>query len=473
MAPGVRTTGAGTAAQLLAAREDWLSRCAAGDPLPGARALVDTSWRRSRGTGLDPDRVLAPLALRGGDLEERRRRHRLAPVLPTARRLLLEEPLGVPVLMAVSDADGTLLWVEGDAGLRRRAEDMSFVAGARWSEDVAGLNAPGTALALGRPVRVRSGEHFATAVSRWSCSAAPVRDPATGRVLGAVDLTGGDDLGRERALAFVRAAAEALEGELRVADLRARWTGGTPAHPGAAVRRPAARLRVLGGDGELVVDGRAHPLGLRRSEVLLLLLTDPDVGRSAAALAAALDERDLAPVSARAEVHRVRTALERRTGGAVGLSAAPYRITGELVCDALEVRAALRAGRPGDAVAAWGGPLLPSSEAPAVRELRAELEVSLRTAVLEGEDDDALLAFSRTSCGRDDPQVAAELLRRLAPGDPARGEALARAARTGVVRGAPPGTPVRAQRGCNAGAPTVAAPRDTAVASSSPRRSPP
>jgi hypothetical protein len=400
--------------------------------LPGARELVSSSWWRARSTGLDPDRVLPPVLLHGSDLADRRDAHPLAGVLPTARRLLLEEPLGVPVLMAVSDVDGTLLWVEGDPGLRRAAERIAFTAGARWSEDVAGLNAPGTSLALGRPVRVRAGEHYATAVSGWSCSAAPVRDPATGRILGVLDLTGGDDLGRERALEFVRAAVGAVEGELRVAALRRRL-GGAP----TAVPPPPARLCVLGAGPSLGVGADVRRVSLRHSEILLTLLTGPEGGRSAE-LAADLDERDLAPVSVRAEVHRLRSALLERTRGLVELSPAPYRVLGPLGCDALDVRDAVRAGRLPDAVRAWTGDLLPASDAPAIRELREELRDGLRAAVLEGEDDQALLEFSRTGIGRDDHAVAHELVRRLAPGDPGRAEALAREARL--------------QRGCNEGA---------------------
>ncbi|WP_432572859.1 GAF domain-containing protein [Kineococcus sp. SYSU DK005] len=421
MASGLRARGG-----LLAAREDWLASSAsgrAGTPLPGAREVVSASWWRSRRTGLDPDRVLAPLALQGAELRERRAAHPLAPVLDTARRLLLAEPLGVPVLVAVSDVDGTLLWVEGDPGLRRAAEAMSFLPGARWSEEAAGTNAPGTALALGRPVRVRSGEHYATAATRWSCSAAPVRDPATGRVLGVLDLTGGDELGRERALALVSAAVGAVEGELRVAALRRGLAG-----PAARVPQ-RARLRLLGAGGPLLrAGGREHRLSLRHAELLLLLLTGPARGWSAAALADALDERGLAPVSVRAEVHRLRAVLAGAGAGGLGPSPSPYRLTGELGCDALEVREALRAGRAGEAVDAWAGELLPASDAPGVRELRQELLVALRTAVLEGEDDDALLRFSR-GAGRDDAHVAQELLRRLAPGDPGRAEVLGRAAR--------------------------------------------
>jgi transcriptional regulator of acetoin/glycerol metabolism len=81
-------------------------------------------------------------------LEVWRQSHPLASVMPVIRRLLVEDASDAGLLVAVSDAAGRKLWVEGHNGLRTRAEQMHFVAGALWSEDRAGTNAPGTALGL-------------------------------------------------------------------------------------------------------------------------------------------------------------------------------------------------------------------------------------------------------------------------------------------------------------------------------------
>ncbi|MGC7974553.1 hypothetical protein ACP3WV_23435, partial [Salmonella enterica] len=62
------------------------------------------------------------------------------------------------VVVAVGDAAGRLLWVEGDRHLRTRTGDMGFVAGANWSEEVVGTSAPGTALTLDRSVQIRGAE---------------------------------------------------------------------------------------------------------------------------------------------------------------------------------------------------------------------------------------------------------------------------------------------------------------------------
>jgi transcriptional regulator of acetoin/glycerol metabolism len=62
--------------------------------------------------------------------------------------------------VAVGDAAGRLLWVEGDRRVRDLTGGMGFVAGANWSEEVVGTSAPGTALALGRSVQIHGAEHF-------------------------------------------------------------------------------------------------------------------------------------------------------------------------------------------------------------------------------------------------------------------------------------------------------------------------
>ena len=51
-------------------------------------------------------------------------------------------------------------------------------------------------------------------MQRWTCAAAPIHDPATGRLLGAIDVTGGDHLANPHSLALVRATALAAEAYL-------------------------------------------------------------------------------------------------------------------------------------------------------------------------------------------------------------------------------------------------------------------
>ena len=277
------------------------------------RPLVAKSWRRCVETGIDPETSLAPVELVDDELERLRARHPLAPVLPVIRRLLLDDAVEAGLLVAVSDAGGRLLWVEGQARLRRDAERMHFVEGACWSEARAGTNAPGTALALDQPVQIFGAEHLARPVTGWSCTAAPIHDPDSGAVLGVLDLTGGDEVAAPRTLSLVRATVAAVESELRVRRLQ----GADPTTP----RSDRVLLRALGQPTATLGDARMQTrLGLRHSELLVLLAAFPD-GLSGDRLATMLREQDLAAVTLRAELSRLRSILAPIT-----LRSRPYRL---------------------------------------------------------------------------------------------------------------------------------------------------
>jgi len=356
---------------------------------------------------------MAPVDLVDAELEEWRNRHPLASVMPVIRRLLVEDAVDTGLLVAVSDAAGRLLWVEGPRPLRARAEGIHFVPGAVWSESQAGTNAPGTALALDQPVQIFAAEHLVRSVTPWSCSAAPIHDPDTGAILGALDLTGGHDVAAPRTLSIVRATVAAVESELRLRRLLDARAADTPYADGPVLRtlgRPSGSLD--GGHG-------TTRLSLRHSELLVLLAAHPE-GMTGDQLAVALHEHDHAAVTLRAEVSRLRTVLGTMAGG-LELEARPYRIDARLRTDADEVRDRLAAGQVGAAVDLYRGPLLPASDAPGVVRLRSALHEEVRAAVIRSGDPDVLLRFGDTEHGRFDWQVwsaAAAVLQPTSPRAP-------------------------------------------------------
>ena len=204
------------------------------------RRVVAESWQRSLAKGVDPDRGGAQASAIADSVARMRTTHPLAATLPVIRRLLVEDATDSGVVVAVTAADGTLLWVEGDRRACRRAEAMNFVPGADWSERGAGTNAPGTALALDSELQIRGSEHFSRIVQPWSCTAVPVHDPDTGALLGAIDLTGGSQVASPQTLALVRATVVAVENQLALLRL----TGSSPESSAPA----AAHLVVLGAD---------------------------------------------------------------------------------------------------------------------------------------------------------------------------------------------------------------------------------
>ncbi|WP_280834580.1 GAF domain-containing protein [Mycolicibacterium frederiksbergense] len=361
------------------------------DSTPVRRVVVE-SWQRSLATGVDPD-LGTRAAAAAAALTELRKTHPLAPTLPLIRRLLVEDAVDAGVVVAITAADGTLLWVEGDPGACRKAEAMNFVPGSDWSEQAAGTNAPGTALALDRELQILGSEHFSRIVHPWSCTAVPVHDPATGLLLGAIDLTGGSAVASPQTLALVRATAVAVENQLALLRLT------EPARPAGA---EGARLTVLGADRPRwqVADADGRPqssvLTGRHADILVLLIRHPE-GLSADHLAMLLDDKDLDVVTVRAEMSRL-----RRVIGNSYIASRPYRLLAPVASDMGDVYDALQAGNVSAALDAYSGALLAQSVSPAIARLRTELSASLRGAVLAGGGLVQLRRWLALPDGRDD-----------------------------------------------------------------------
>ncbi|GHG55846.1 transcriptional regulator [Sinomonas cellulolyticus] len=381
------------------------------------RNIVADSWRRSLAAhGRREDAVVTSI-LEEDELCDYRTGHPLAPVLPVIDHLLMEPARDAGILVAVGDANSRLLWLGGDPSVRRRAESMAFLEGADWSESSVGTSAPGTALAEGSAVQIRGAEHFSPLVEAFSCTAMPITDPRTGTALGVVDITGGEQAVGGHALPWLKATVAAVEERLR---------GLEPARP-AQIERHAgpvgAVLAVTGRDqGVLRSGGRELNLSVRHSEILVLLARHPR-GLTAEELAERLYAQPVPPVTLRAELVRLRKVLDG-AGIGVTLRSRPYRVEG-LEVDSMTALALLERGSHRQALGAYGGQLLPRSEAPAIAELRDELSATLREAVVGSAAVDVVLHYLRLPEAADDAEAWRTALRLLPPRSPKRAAVVA------------------------------------------------
>ena len=85
------------------------------------RPMVAESWRRSLAGGVNPDGDGASSSAVTLRLARMRDSHPLASALPVIRRLLVDDATDSGVVVPVTAADGTLLWVEGDPKALRKA----------------------------------------------------------------------------------------------------------------------------------------------------------------------------------------------------------------------------------------------------------------------------------------------------------------------------------------------------------------
>ncbi|MGY1824064.1 GAF domain-containing protein [Geodermatophilus sp. SYSU D00079] len=220
---------------------------AGGTPPAAPRPVIGASWRRVLGAGLDPSDAPDVPPLDGAELERRRAESGLAPLLPLLRERLLPVATDAGQVLVVVDAACRVLWREGGSGVRRRADRLGFVEGSAWDEDTVGTNAIGTSLVVGTPLQVHAGEHYAEGHQPWTCAAAPLHHPVTGRLLGAVDLSGPAATVHPSTIALVDAVARLAELELRTAHSRQLERLRTLAAP--LLARLAGRALVVGSDG--------------------------------------------------------------------------------------------------------------------------------------------------------------------------------------------------------------------------------
>ncbi|GAA2127652.1 MULTISPECIES: GAF domain-containing protein [Arthrobacter] len=404
--------------------------------LPGLSSLIQESWRRSAELHANPDNPEAPLAMDREELEEYRRQHPLAAIMPVIHKLLVLPSHDSGMLVAVGDEVGRLLWVEGDAALQRRAEGMMFVPGADWSEATVGTSAPGTALALGRGIQISGAEHYKRSVHPWSCTAVPFHDPDSGALLGVVDITGTESAVAPHTLSLVEATVAAAQAHLRVERLQLaaarqsspsrRRSPAAPKTAGASAAGSLYRnsLQLLGRDQALLsIDGRTVSLSARHSEILALLSTHPE-GLNAEELCALLYPGEASTMTLRAEMVRLRKVLQQLNPEAVPASR-PYRLPVDLVPDSGQVLSCLQRGAHRIALEIYRGAVLPRSEAPGIVELRARVSALMREALLTDGSAESLLKYAELPEAKDDVDVRTAALKLLAPRSPKRAAVVA------------------------------------------------
>jgi hypothetical protein len=367
--------------------------------------------------GISPDQH-SPRHLHDvSDVLELRREHRLQQVISALHDLLADDSSSGRHLLVLTDARGEILWRVGSPDVLRRADRLEFPEGADWSEARIGTNAISEALVTGRPVQLFSAEHLVRTHHEWACTAAPISDPVTGRLLGVLDISGPLDTISADTLRMVRCAVRVAESLLGTPD------GGTSAGAPSSVRvsrQPVRRpsigvesLELLGDKPAAVfVDGSRVPLTLRRAEILALLDSRTQ-GWTAEELAYELYGDAGTPQAIRTEMFRVRSML----GNAVESN--PYRfVSGLAGCtDSGRVLRLLRDGQVADALEAYRAPLLSRSGSLTIQLLRDQLDLAVGSAARSSGDAGLLVRWLSTDTGSADFDAVEALGRLVGRGD--------------------------------------------------------
>ena len=218
----------------------------------GVRTLVRDSWHRAARAQVNPDLVAAPLVL---DDDALYRVHEQTDWLSAAHDAISRHQrtfAGDGHILALFDDDGRMLHAEGDAGALEGLGALNFRPGGHWAETAVGTNGPGTALATGVPTHIIGHEHFCETLHGWHCAAVPIRDPATARIVGVIDISGFRDHAHPHTLNLALALGVAIEQTLAARDVERRF---------AILQRFTELSARYPGDGVLAMDRSGHVLG--------------------------------------------------------------------------------------------------------------------------------------------------------------------------------------------------------------------
>ena len=227
--------------------DEWRPEVHASDPAAEGllmRPAIRRSWRRSSLNGID--RGHGSLIQAGPDVDlDTELQTAAAPIVAK-----LENALGFPALIVLSDGEGRLIRCGGsESKIRRRFEDLGACPGASAGEQLVGTNAVGTAIEEGHPIVVVGSEHYQENFEQITCAAALVRSPLTRRTLGSIALAALDVGAREDMLPLAVSASRAIERRLLE-------------HASAADRLVLEALKIRGGGAHRSV------LGISRDVVI-------------------------------------------------------------------------------------------------------------------------------------------------------------------------------------------------------------
>ncbi len=357
----------------------WTSFVEQGDRAePLVRPEILRSWARSEATV--PTTVTHAPLLDESETESIWRDSPLAKAVSNVEADLRRTAEDGDLVLAVTDAQTRVLWTYGGRVMRRSAESVNFVPGARWDDESVGTNALDLANRLSQPSMVFSAEHYAPIVHNWVCWAAPVFDPTSGTQLGVIDLSTTWDRTHPIGLATARVMARLIESAMPHTHQYVAETPELSDEPGLVL--------TLLGTADVHLDGQRLLLNRRQTEILALLALHPE-GLSLEQLHALVyGDQAVTFSTLKAEVSHLRAAL----GGQ--LASRPYKLLMPTATDIDRVLTLLRAGRVAEAVTAYGGDLLPGTNSPALGELAEYVAVALREALLADPDPDAVLRYA-------------------------------------------------------------------------------
>jgi sigma-54 dependent transcriptional regulator, acetoin dehydrogenase operon transcriptional activator AcoR len=179
-------------------------------------SIIHQSWQRSRENKIDPNRKNGKVSKelwQKSVLDNAELIHTSLPLMNDIYQLVE----GTGFMVVICDKNGRLLKTIGDEDILKKAQKISFVEGADWSEEAVGTNAIGTCIKENMPLQVFHYEHYLKICQEWTCSASPIRG-SDGNLAGVLNVSGPYEKVHPHTLGMVVSTAKAVENLMKLQE---------------------------------------------------------------------------------------------------------------------------------------------------------------------------------------------------------------------------------------------------------------
>lgn len=186
------------------------------------RPIIANSWEQCRALGVDPETPRAPTTLSFDYLKEYMQENELGQAGSEVFNSYSDLMSGSEHVLVLADKKGQLLHSVGQQQIQKKLEQINFMPGAAWSEEMVGPNGIGTTLAAGHPELVLGSEHYCQGWQPWVCYGAPIYAPGHDTIIGVVDITGPSAHVKSESMALTISIARSIEQLLMIKHLKVR-----------------------------------------------------------------------------------------------------------------------------------------------------------------------------------------------------------------------------------------------------------